>query len=484
MWIKIFKAGDYGERGEFTIEDLKKIAENYDPSFHEAPVVKGHPDTSDPAYGWVKSLAVKGDELWADVDIVDEKFEEELRKGLYKYRSVRLINVEGKGWYLDHVGFLGAASPVVKGLGPVRFKERELVKAAYSYDFEEEQKYSEDNPCPECEEKITKSWLKEQFEKIFSLFSRQEFADVPKFENLPLADEDTKWDWDWAKDADAIIEKYGWKGLAEVCAYVDKNYEAKEKEDGFPKAKAAYYLPMAKIIGGRLKIVWNGVRAAMAALMGARGGVKLPLEAKKKAYNKIVKAYKRFKKEPPEFKGAETKGGLNMDELELKLQELEKKKKELEAKFAEEKKKREEIEAKFAELIKERKKETLNALLEKHSEKIPPVVQEEVKQFLMNIPETEIEVEFSEDGKKKTEKKGMFEYAVDLFDRVFSALPENPIFGEIGKGKREEKNPPKDSEGNVIDEKSYALWKKAKEFAEKNKVKFEDALKIILKEGG
>ena len=120
-----------------------------------------------------------------------------------------------------------------------------------------------------------------------------------------LAPVDTKWDWNWAKDADAIIEKLGWKGLAEACAYADLEFETKEKEEGkYPQAKQAYYLPYRKLIDGKLLVVWRGLTAAMAALNGARGGVKLSKAAKEQAWQVLAKWYKEFEKEPPQLSAA------------------------------------------------------------------------------------------------------------------------------------------------------------------------------------
>ena len=117
-----------------------------------------------------------------------------------------------------------------------------------------------------------------------------------------LAPMETPWDWNWGADAGAIIEKFGWAGLAKACAYVNLDYPAKEKEGKFPQAKQAYFLPYRKIVKGKLLVVWRGVAAAMAALNGARGGVKLPRKAKEQAYKALVKWYKEFEHEPPPLK--------------------------------------------------------------------------------------------------------------------------------------------------------------------------------------
>jgi len=53
---------------------------------------------------------------------------------------------------------------------------------------------------------------------------------------------------------------------------------------------------------GPLKYNWRQTASRMAILMGARGGVDIPDEQRKPTYNRIVKVYKMFDKEPPEFK--------------------------------------------------------------------------------------------------------------------------------------------------------------------------------------
>ena len=73
-------------------------------------------------------------------------------------------------------------------------------------------------------------------------------------------------------------------------------YDPKDKENF-----RAYKLPFADVVNGRLTAIWGGVFRAMAALMGARGGVDVGGD-KRAAYNLLVSYYKRFDKTPPEFR--------------------------------------------------------------------------------------------------------------------------------------------------------------------------------------
>ena len=68
------------------------------------------------------------------------------------------------------------------------------------------------------------------------------------------------------------------------------------------------------------KVVFKGVVAAMAALLGARGGVNIPESDRKGVYNHLAKHYKEFDKEAPAFKTVEQyreeKERMDMEKIE------------------------------------------------------------------------------------------------------------------------------------------------------------------------
>jgi len=99
------------------------------------------------------------------------------------------------------------------------------------------------------------------------------------------ADEGTSW------DAGKEVKQMEVEQLKKYCAWY--------KSDK-PDLKSSYKLPHHRVSDG--KAVWRAVYAAMAALLGARGGVQLPSGDRKGVYNHLKSHYKAWDKEPPELK--------------------------------------------------------------------------------------------------------------------------------------------------------------------------------------
>ena len=143
QWIEIFRAGDYGEKGNFTPAVLDTIVSKYDPSFHEAPAVVGHPKDNLPAYAWFDALKREGTTLFGRMTQVDPKFEEMVQAGRFKKRSAAFYkSPSGEILGLRHVGFLGAQPPEVKGLSDCKFQDgnNEVIEVTFEEDSVAEDK--------------------------------------------------------------------------------------------------------------------------------------------------------------------------------------------------------------------------------------------------------------------------------------------------------------------------------------------------------
>ena len=131
--IEIFRAGTRkdanGVEVTITRDDLQRVADNYSAEYHEAPLVVGHPKTDAPVYGWAEALVLDGDVLKAKPKQVDAEFAELVKEGKFKkisaafYRPNSPSNPKPDGWYLRHIGFLGAMPPAVKGLADPVFND-------------------------------------------------------------------------------------------------------------------------------------------------------------------------------------------------------------------------------------------------------------------------------------------------------------------------------------------------------------------------
>lgn len=131
--IQIFLPGTHTAMGgaevSFSENDLAACAAAYNPALHEAPMVIGHPAHDLPAYGWVESLRFVGGALEAVPRQVNPDFAKLVADGAIKKISSKFYRPNAKNnpvpgaLYLQHVGFLGAQAPAVKGMRNPAFAE-------------------------------------------------------------------------------------------------------------------------------------------------------------------------------------------------------------------------------------------------------------------------------------------------------------------------------------------------------------------------
>lgn len=211
MGKTIFRAGRHrtidGRSVAFSEADLAAIAAAYDAAVHEAPLVIGHPKTDDPAMGWVSGLKCVGLRLEADFRQMDPAFAEAVEAGRYKHVSAAFYapdsprNPKPGGYYLRHVGVLGAVPPAVKGLGPLTFAEDDTVFLAFGEEetVPPEETPPADSPNTEPEEEpmdrktepggdaAENAALKKELEEMKERMARQE-AERRHADNLAFAE--------------------------------------------------------------------------------------------------------------------------------------------------------------------------------------------------------------------------------------------------------------------------------------------------------
>lgn len=131
--IRILKPGTFtdihGTKVTFAQADLDQMIASYDAASDPAPIVVGHPTTDAPAYGWIGRLAMENGHLVAHPSEIAPAFAEVVAGGHYRKVSPQIYppaspaNPKPGQWYLQHVGFLGASPPAIKGMGTVAFAE-------------------------------------------------------------------------------------------------------------------------------------------------------------------------------------------------------------------------------------------------------------------------------------------------------------------------------------------------------------------------
>lgn len=130
--IEIFKPGSFtamnGQSYTFTAQQVRELADTYNPDFADAPLVVGHPKLTSPRFGRAGRLYVNdAGVLCAEADQVVPEFAEAVNSKLYPKVSASIYLPDAPGnptpgkHYLRHIGFLGGAAPAVKGLKSVEF---------------------------------------------------------------------------------------------------------------------------------------------------------------------------------------------------------------------------------------------------------------------------------------------------------------------------------------------------------------------------
>jgi hypothetical protein len=121
-------------RDEYSVAQLKQIADAYDMDKHSAPVIWSHANDnwSEPikaasvlANGWVTKLYVEEASLYCDCKVDDATYnalkEETLStRSVGLYTDASLNHPTGSGFYLRHLALLGSEPPAVKGLEAIK----------------------------------------------------------------------------------------------------------------------------------------------------------------------------------------------------------------------------------------------------------------------------------------------------------------------------------------------------------------------------
>lgn len=384
FWHNILPVGAFYDprygKVKITYEMVRKMAENFKKGIphYKPPINISHEDVHG-KFGNIVEVEAREDGLWARIALTQDGTK------LLEAKRFEYLSAEFTEHYInketgEDVGpvLLGVAltnRPAHPKMNPIKLSELyneivEMVKRAFQAGMKMQLVAAEDE---EAEVKLM----------------------IPKVVNTPK-DDSLRWDWDWARDGNAILEKFGWEGLAKACAYVDKeNYEV--QEDGLPHNKQAYKLPHHKLINGKLTLVWGGVRAAMAALLGARGGVDIPVKDREKVYKHLAAHYKAFEKEPPKFHLSEDELQEVIKKMELEdkvvtledqIKKLEEEKKGLEEQVKKLSEEKAELEKKLAEAEKDAREKEVELWAKKWlSEGVVPTVVEKAKKVVLEQPE-------------------------------------------------------------------------------------------------
>lgn len=167
----------------------------------------------------------------------------------------------------------------------------------------------EENGCPNQEQSP------EQNDRSWPAGIRAAVA----FKKTPAVDGGT-WDGDtatnrlakWASsDGSGDKDTVNWSKYAQGFAWYDP-----AAKDNF----GSYKLPHHDVRDGKLVSVWGGVKAAMTALLGGRGGTSIPDSERRGVYNHLAKEYGLHDKDVPDFHARALVAPEEIDRMRMRLE--------------------------------------------------------------------------------------------------------------------------------------------------------------------
>ncbi|MEM2122918.1 MAG: hypothetical protein QXE79_04695 [Candidatus Bathyarchaeia archaeon] len=292
-----------------TEEALRKALETLKDAPLIGPPTLGH--RSNHAVGYFRDFRLDpGGAVYGIAEITDPEAWEAVKAGRWRYVSPRIIAYRVdhsptgaeivRDFRFDHVAFVENPAYPRAGVhsllaGYCGFSQ--ALEAALSPYLPVFQSLNiSRSPLTGDNQASSEAKMKEKTDKDHEGFLFEAGA-VPSHETAK-ADKERNWDsgeaatrlrrWAGGPEKDRV----DWAKYMKGFAWVDP-----ESSDDY----AGYKLPHHDIIDGELVVVWRGVAAAMAALLGARGGVDIPAGDRRAVYDHLARHYRQFEEEPPEY---------------------------------------------------------------------------------------------------------------------------------------------------------------------------------------
>jgi len=218
--VGTFQPSNQEGQVEYTLDDLKHLAEVYNPEYHTATVNVDHKPEGK-SIGYIKKLHLEGNSLYADLAGVPQEVINDLSEKRYLRVSPEIyINLDGMGKYPKGLAFLGQKAPAIKGMKPlVELSEDDNGQYHILKEVsmgKEKDKDTHDTPI--TEEFVEKTVTTKVKDFITNLFSSKE-KDTPE-ENQAFAEMTAKFN-EFVKKTDKTIVELTEK-LNEANARADK----------------------------------------------------------------------------------------------------------------------------------------------------------------------------------------------------------------------------------------------------------------------